>query len=501
MARSATTGTTLQAGQRAQDLSSPISSTTSPRHHRLPAGQLRHHRMATTRTVTPPARPACASISRASPRCLARRSMAAEKIFFGSIGETHFVNGVAAPPTPDARWNNAPFRQFRRMRKVRRMPRTPTRRLRGGITRRSAPYIIHPADRRLQSLWLYPDHAAGIPTARDGYTADIFVLGKCSRRLAGAAVNTSSGSLYWNLEYIVIAGTPRPVVLEDPGIPAVLPTLGRNAYAYLNQLDPTALNQVQAANNRSATTGTSNAATSRPVGREPVRRLHRDQEGVEPAGPAVHRAGHRHLERHGRRARPLRPGLEMGCVLPVRRHRQQLHGVQRRHQPRASTSPWTRSSTTAWVRPPMASRCAASSRDGVPVLDTTGLPMSDAEGLRTLAADCKPLNIFGASSLALAWPEHDPGAAGPAAARGAGLRLQGQLLGGHQQPADPVLQHLRHAVAGLGGSADRRHRLRIQRGQGRQQGHARLVLPAVGPVRLAGFLRRQDPHRRRASPS
>jgi hypothetical protein len=63
-------------------------------------------------------------------------------------------------------------------------------------------------------------------------------------------VRSARGTDYWNL-----VGVTLDVDFEDPGTPAVLPALGRNAYAFLGNLDPEALYQVQRAFGNSSITG------------------------------------------------------------------------------------------------------------------------------------------------------------------------------------------------------------------------------------------------------
>jgi outer membrane receptor protein involved in Fe transport len=317
-----------------------------------------------------------------------------ERIFFGSIGETHLVNGVPAPLTPDARWNNAPFRSFVNAQGPTLLAdaNTPSS---GGITRRSAPYIINPNDTTVANRYGSTPTTPPVFRGPNGYNFFSTNVVDAHWRL----VNTSSGSLYWNLEYIVIAGSPNQVVLEDPGIPAVLPTLGRNAYAYLNQLDPTALNQVRVSNNRSPTTGTSNSATAALWGANPcagftaIKKLWNPQiqqwtEQDTDTWSAM--AGVR-----GRFGQDWKWDLyyQYGATDSTSRVFNGATNLSFNFAMDAVID--DRVGSPTYGQP-----VCRISRDGVPVLDTTGLPMSDAEGLRTLAANCKPLNIFGGSPVA-----------------------------------------------------------------------------------------------------
>jgi outer membrane receptor protein involved in Fe transport len=306
--------------------------------------------------------------------------VAGQRIDFGSIGETHSINGVAAPLTPNAAWNNGPFREFVGITNAANTPSS------GGITRRAAPWLISPTG------------------ATDGGTTygattttppNLFVFSANVAQAGWRRINTASGSLYWNLEYIILAGNS----FEDPGVPAILPTLGRNAYAFLSQLDPTALNQVQVANNRSSGTGTSNAATSALWGANPC------------AGfTAIKKVWNPQVQQFTEQDTDT-----WSAMAGVRGRFGQDWKWDAYYQYGATDSKSTvfngatnlsfnfamdaviddRLGSATYGQP-----VCRIVRDGVPVLDTTGLPMSDAEGLRTLAADCKPLNIFGSGPVA-----------------------------------------------------------------------------------------------------
>jgi outer membrane receptor protein involved in Fe transport len=329
-------------------------------------------------------------------------------IQFGSIGETHFVNGVATPKTPDAYWNNEQFREFigagvAGTGAITASANTPAN---GAVTRRGAPWMIS---------FILPSGAnsattttAGGPYGSNLTTPPTFPFSSNVVEQRWRLVrtgNATTGSQYWNLDYIVIsptAGGPgTPVALDDPGIPAILPTLGRNAYAFLNQLDPTALNQVQAANNRSPGTGTSNAATSALWGTNPCTGF-----------TAIKKVWNPQVQQFTEQDTDT-----WSAMAGVRGRFGQDWKWDAYFQYGATDSKSTvfngatnlsfnfamdaviddRVGSATYGQP-----VCRIVRDGVPVLDTTGLPMSDAEGLRTLAADCKPLNIFGSASVA--WP-------------------------------------------------------------------------------------------------
>jgi outer membrane receptor protein involved in Fe transport len=325
-------------------------------------------------------------------------------IQFGSIGETHFVNGIATPKTPDAYWNNEAFRNFVGVGftgtgGLTASANTPNN---GATTRRGPPWMI--------SFTLPSGQNSATTTTAGGsfgsnintppnfpFSSNVSAQGW---RLVRTG-NATTGSMYWNLDYIVIsstAGDPSgQVALDDPGIPAVLPTLGRNAYAFLNQLSPEALNQVQRANNRSPGTGTSNAATSALWGTNPCTGF-----------TAIKKVWNPQVQQY-----TTQDSDTWRAVAGVRGRFGQDWKWEGYYQYGATDSVSTQFNGATNLSFNFAmdavldDRIGSSTygqpvcritRDGVPVLDTTGLPMSDAEGLRQLAADCKPLNIFGAAS-------------------------------------------------------------------------------------------------------
>ena len=323
-------------------------------------------------------------------------------IQFGSIGESHFVDGVQGPKTPDAYWGNEVFREFVGVSVPGGLAAAANTPSSGGITRRGAPWMVS---------FVLPSGAnsASVTTAGGpfGATQDTppnfpFSTNVSEQHWRLVRTGSTTGSQYWNLDYIVIsptAGGPgSEVALDDPGIPAVLPTLGRNAYAYLNQLDPTALNQVRVSNNRSQTTGTSNSATAALWGANPCRGF-----------TAVKKVWNPQIQQwteqdtdtwsamagvRGRFGQDWKWDLYYQYGATDSRSKVFNGATNLSFNFAMDAVIDDRVGSATYGQP-----VCRISRDGVPVLDTTGLPMSDAEGLRTLAANCKPLNIFGGSPL------------------------------------------------------------------------------------------------------
>jgi outer membrane receptor protein involved in Fe transport len=206
-------------------------------------------------------------------------------------------------------------------------------------------------------------------------------------------------SFYWLLTEITLA-----VDFDDPGTPASLPTLGRNAYAFLNQLNPEALNAVQAAFNRSPTTGGTNSATealwtATPcAGFTAIKKVWNpqiqqyttnDTETWRVTGGLKGRFGRDwkwdayyqygstdSLAKTFNGGTNLSFSFSMDSVIDDR--------VTVNGQP----------------NPSFGKPICRITRDGVPALDINGFPISDSSGLQELANGCQPLNIFGDFSTA-----------------------------------------------------------------------------------------------------
>ncbi|HTP40612.1 MAG TPA: TonB-dependent receptor [Steroidobacteraceae bacterium] len=328
--------------------------------------------------------------------------VAGQRVQFGTYGETFNVNGAAAPQTPDAAWNNAAFRAFvgasltvqsgSTKSSLDAAGNTPSS---GGLTRRSAPWLIRPAD-VTNSASQDTGGAFGSTTTAPPST---YQFSSNVKEAHWRLTTTASGGIYWNLDYIIMA---QP--FNDPGTPQVLPTLGPNAYAFLGQLSADALYQVEAANNRSPGTGTQNNATNGLFGTTPC------------AGfTAIKKVWNPQIQQS-----TTQTSNTWGATAGVRGRFGADWKWEGYYQYGATDSNSTqynaatnlsfdfamdavidnRATVDGQPNPTYNQPVCRVTRDGVPILDTTGVPMSDPEGLAQLVAGCKPLNIFGTTSVA-----------------------------------------------------------------------------------------------------
>lgn len=207
-------------------------------------------------------------------------------------------------------------------------------------------------------------------------------------------ITSSQGTAYWNLVKVTLTAN-----FSDPGTPAVLPQPGRNANAFLGNLSPEALYQVQRAFNNSPIAGAGNSALNALYGSSPcsgftaIRKVWNPQiqqwtsqesETWRAVAGMKGRFGDdwrwEAYYQHGRtdsssRQNNVQTNLSftfaMDAVIDDRRL---VGGV---------------------ANPDYLKPVCRIMRDGVPVLDNTGRPLSDPEGLAAVAAGCRPLNIFG----------------------------------------------------------------------------------------------------------
>jgi outer membrane receptor protein involved in Fe transport len=211
--------------------------------------------------------------------------------------------------------------------------------------------------------------------------------------------NPNSENRYWLLISIRLAAD-----FDDGGTPAVLPALGRNAYAFLGQLNPEALNLVRNAFNRSPTTGGTNNATAALWGQNPCANFTaikkvwnpqiqqyttNDTETWRVTAGMKGRFGRDwkwdsyyqygstdSLAKTFNGGTNLSFGFSMDSVID---DRVLVDGAP---------------------NPTFGKPICRITRDGVPQLDTEGFPISDKAGLLLLAEGCQPLNIFGDYSVA-----------------------------------------------------------------------------------------------------
>jgi outer membrane receptor protein involved in Fe transport len=197
---------------------------------------------------------------------------------------------------------------------------------------------------------------------------------------------------FWLLDSVTLTNA------YEGGTSTVLPATGRNAYAFLNQLDPQALAQIQNAFGNSTTAG-GGAGVSTLYGANPctgytaLRKVwnpqvqqytRQESETMRFVGGVRGRFGsdwrwdsyyqYGQTESSSSQndvATNLRLAFAMDAVID---DRATIDGV---------------------ANPTYQQPVCRITRDGVPILDTNGRPLSNAEGLADLAAACRPINIFG----------------------------------------------------------------------------------------------------------
>ena len=209
----------------------------------------------------------------------------------------------------------------------------------------------------------------------------------------------NSQSRYWLLVSIQIAAD-----FEDPGVPAVLPSLGRNAYAFLNQLSPEALNAVQSAFNRSPGTGGTNSATAALWGQNPcngftaIKKVWNPQVQQYSTSNSKTFSGTMGLK--GRFGQDWRweTYYQYGTTDSLSRTYNGTTNLSLNFAIDAVID--DRIMVDGAPNPTFGKPVCRITRDGIPQLDTNGVFISDTDGLEALAAGCKPLNIFGDFSSA-----------------------------------------------------------------------------------------------------
>ncbi|HWL63553.1 MAG TPA: TonB-dependent receptor [Steroidobacteraceae bacterium] len=200
---------------------------------------------------------------------------------------------------------------------------------------------------------------------------------------------------YWLLETVTLT---QPF---ENGTNTVLPNLGRNAYAFLNNLAPDALVQVQNAFNNSITSG-SGAGASVLYGGTPCNGYTAIRKVWEPQFSSY-------------------TGNEVETMRFVGGVKGRFGGDWRwdayfQYGETKSSSFQTNVATNlrlAWAmdaviddrvtlsdgspNPSFGQPVCRVTRDGVPVLDTTSRPLTQIESLQALGAACQPLNVFGST--------------------------------------------------------------------------------------------------------
>jgi outer membrane receptor protein involved in Fe transport len=244
------------------------------------------------------------------------------------------------------------------------------------------------------------------------------IVGPGGTHTDAAGRSVTPGSLYtpfyrndfWLLESVTLTAP------YEGGNDQILPGLGRNSYAFLNTLDPEALNRLQ-----NSTVGAVNTVTSgggvdllygaQPCGNyTPIRKTWNPQVAqVTSSTTEVMRVVGGVKGRFGRDWRwdgsytygktesqssqtdvptNIRMAFAMDAVIDDRGPmildtRSTVNGVPNPTFNQMIPNPTNGQPICRVVR------------DGTPVLDSSGRPLSDAAGLAAMGADCRPLNVFG----------------------------------------------------------------------------------------------------------
>ncbi len=197
---------------------------------------------------------------------------------------------------------------------------------------------------------------------------------------------------FWLLDHITLTNA------YDLGNPTVLPALGRNAYAFLNNLDGEALFQVQNAFNNSPTAGAgaglntmfgpntcSNFTALRKVWNPQVQQwTSQESETMRFVGGLKGRfAADWKWEGY----------YQYGQTESASRQNDVATNIRLAFAMDAVVD--DRLTVDGAANPTYGQPVCRIIRDGTPLLDYQGRPLSDPAGLDALAAGCKPLNIFG----------------------------------------------------------------------------------------------------------
>jgi outer membrane receptor protein involved in Fe transport len=203
----------------------------------------------------------------------------------------------------------------------------------------------------------------------------------------GSFYNPYHSNDYWLLESITMNET-------FDGSPLVLPQVGRNSYAFLNNLSQEALLQVQSAFNRAPTSGAGNAGVQALYGTTPCSGF-----------TAIRKLWNPQIWRETRSTTDTYSGLagvkgRFGSDWRWDGYYQYGGTDSKSVQKNNATNLRLAFALDAVIddRPDSATYgqpICRINRDGAPALDTQGRPITGPDALAALAADCKPLNLFG----------------------------------------------------------------------------------------------------------
>ncbi len=280
------------------------------------------------------------------------------EISYGGNGEAFtdpFNGGAPVPDFPrNTLWSNPNFRAFL-----------------GVPNGRVPPYFIPPGQ------------SGSTNTAPPAYTF-LNAVNPVWQRITSA-----QGTPYWNLVKVTLTAD-----FDDPGTPAVLPQLGRNAYAFLGHVNPEALYQVQRAFNNSPAAGGGNSALTALYGSSPcsgftaLRKVWNPQ--IQQWTSQESETWRAVAGVKGRFGRDWRwdAYYQYGQTESTSRQNNVQTNLSFAFAMDAVID--DRVGSDSYGKP-----VCRIKRDGIPVLDSTGRPMSDPAGLAAVAAGCKPLDIFG----------------------------------------------------------------------------------------------------------
>lgn len=251
--------------------------------------------------------------------------------------------------------------------------------------------------------WIPVDMSPNPPSAdfdgwaRDPVTGRVKATGTW-KRVSFTPANAVPGAAFYNPYHTNDYWLLESITLNEAfdGSPLVLPQIGRNSYAFLNNLSPEALLQVQSAFGRSATAGSGNAGVQALYGGSPctgmtaIRKLW---------NPQIWRETTSDTDTYSALA-----GMKGSFGSSWRWDAYYQYGATE------STSVQKNNATNLRLAfaldaviddrrnsPTFGQPICRINRDGAPVLDTQGRPITGPDSLAALASGCKALNLFGSS--------------------------------------------------------------------------------------------------------
>ena len=256
-----------------------------------------------------------------------------------------------------------------------------------------------------QPIWANPQFLAhlGLPPPAPGGIANFYPGTLASPPVLTNATNAvwgdwgAFGEVFAGNVYLISATLTAPFTAQ--GTPTVLPELGRDAYAFLNQLSPEALLQVQRSfgNNNSSGPGPdyltgSNPCTGftsiykvwNPQIQQQTKQDSETMRGV--VGMRGRFGGDWRWDSYFQYGQTESSSLQNNVWTEIRRYFAMDAVIDDR-----AVLP------NGAANPTFGQPVCRVTRDGVPINDTAGRPLSDPAGLAQLAEGCVPLNIFGST--------------------------------------------------------------------------------------------------------